>query len=378
MKAFFEKLYRLYILTRCILRFLFAGKACKVTNNTSKVIVVPTGKLGDVVCCTPVLSALRKYLPEAHIIVAGDTELHKPLLSNSSLVDDYINLKKKGAIKGIKKHKADAALVTGPSFVPTALLYIAGIQLVVAPKVIGGFSPFETRPYKILQKFIKTFDYKMGEYAPRERLKCIEPLGIVSDNTKKRLGFSENAEKKISQFFIDNKIDLEKDFVVGISPSAGNKIKEWPEERFAKVADYLIEKHQAKVVFTGGSNDKLKVQEVMNNIKNLESVINTQGQFNLDELKALISKLNLFISVDTGPIYIAEAFNVPTIDIVGPMDEKEQPPVGDKHKVVIPNRDEPALHILNARLYNRKEARRQIESITVDMVITEIDSLMSI
>ena len=36
--------------------------------------------------------------------------------------------------------------------------------------------------------------------------------------------------------------------------------------------------------------------------------------------------VHLFISVDTGPIYIAEAFNVPTVDIVGPVDENVQPP----------------------------------------------------
>ena len=58
--------------------------------------------------------------------------------------------------------------------------------------------------------------------------------------------------------------------------------------------------------------------------------VNTDGLFSLDELKALIQRLSLFISVDTGPIYIAEAFDVPTIDIIGPMDENEQPPRGEK------------------------------------------------
>jgi len=44
--------------------------------------------------------------------------------------------------------------------------------------------------------------------------------------------------------------------------------------------------------------------------------------------------MSLYVSADTGPIYIAEAFNVPTIDITGPVNENEQPPQGEKHKIV--------------------------------------------
>ena len=105
--------------------------------------------------------------------------------------------------------------------------------------------------------------------------------------------------------------------------------------------------------------------------------INTSGIFNIDELKALISKISLFISVDTGPIYIAEAFGVPSIDIIGPVDESEQPPVGTKHKIVyLRNRKEAAIHILNARMYDYAEAKRQIDGITTDMVFKEIDEIM--
>ena len=85
----------------------------------------------------------------------------------------------------------------------------------------------------------------------------------------------------------------------------------------------------------------------------------------------------MFISADTGPIYIAEAFDVPTVDIVGPMDEREQPPISPIHRIVVPpNRTKPQLHIMNARTYNREEAFRQVASITSAMVITETDALL--
>jgi len=343
-----------------------------VIFSPSSIIVVLTGKLGDIVCCTPVLRAIRKNLPNTRIIVAGTPNLVRPILADSGLADDYIKLEERGVIRRIKNYNADAALITGPSFTPAALLYVSGIKLVVAPKVVGGFSPSETRPYKILQYLIKTFPYRMGEYAPRERLKALEPLGIFEDDTTKKLVYSRDAEKRIKELFSEQEI-TKNDFLVGISPSAGNKIKEWPTERFAEVADYLTKKYKAKVFIVGGNNDYELAEKMKSSMRT--KTIDTTGM-RIDELKAFISRLNLFIAVDTGPIYIAEAFGVPTIDIVGPMDEREQPPVGRFHKVVKPDRKKPELHILNARVYNEKEALRQIFSISTQNVLKEVDKFM--
>ncbi len=370
------RLQRLWLLMRCIFVRILFGKAVNTPQDFSTIIVVLTGKLGDIVCGTPVLRAIRANLPNVRIIAVGGRVI-KSLLSDSDLADEYIDIEEKNISWKIKSYQADAAFVTGPSFIPSALLYSARIPLVVSARVEGGFSPSETWPYKILQHFIYTYPYKKGEYAPRERLRALESIGIVSNDTKKVLGFSDIADKKIDHFFVQSKIDIQKDFVVGITPSAGNKIKEWPEKRFAEVADYLVEKHKAKIVLIGGPDDKQKVQNVIKNIKNSKAIINTQGKFNVDELKSLISKLKLFIAVDTGPIYIAETFNIPTIDIVGPMNEKEQPPQGFIHRNVIPpEREKPELSVLNARLYNKEEAKKQTLSVTSTSVIEEIDKLI--
>lgn len=371
-----KRIYRLSLLARCLVASLFFGKATRAQSGLSAVIVVLTGKLGDIVCCTPVLRALRAHAPHARIIVAGAKVL-PALLKDSGLADDYLDLEERGVLARIREHNADAAIVLGPSFTSAALLYLSGIPLVVAPKVEGGYSPSETRLYKMLKKLITTFPYRMGEYAPRERLKALEPLGIFSDDTKKHLGFSETADTTAKQFFADNGIDLKRDFIVGISPSAGNKVKEWPEERFAEVADYLAEKYSAKVIITGSATDKEKIERVIGLLKPETKAVEASS-FTIDELKAFISKLKLFISVDTGPIYIAEAFGISTIDITGPIDEREQPPRGLLHRnVVPPHRSHPELFVLNAKEHNRGEALRQVNSITVSAVLHEIDLLIA-
>ncbi len=362
-----KRINNIWFLARCIIRALFYGKANKLPKNISRIIVVPAGKLGDIVCATPVLVALRRYFPNAHIIVAGENyNLLKPLLADSDLVDEYY----------LNNVKADVALLTGPSFESTAPLYLAGIPMIVAPEVLGGISPQNTRPYMLLKKFIKTYSYHIGKYAPRERLRCLEPLGVVTDDTTKRLGFSESASKKVDQFFTTHGINFSSDFIVGITPTAGHKIKEWPEERFAKVADYLITKYHAKVIIVGGPKDGQKVNNVVSLMGSQKEVVITTD-FNIDELKAFVSKLDMFISVDTGPIYIAEAFGIPTIDITGPIDENEQPPRGEMHRnVVPPKRSRPELYVLNAKSYDKAEALRQTLSITSEMVEKEIDILI--
>lgn len=373
----FSRLERIFLLIICLARIVQKGPATKKPEKISRIMIVPTGKLGDLVCNTPVIFSTRKSFPNAKIIAAGNSKLCREVFSESGLVDEYLDLVSPGAVSRVKNAAADVALVTGPAFSFVAKVFAAGVPFVVAPSVVGGFSPAETRLYKILKKFIETFPYRIDAYAPRERLKVMEKVGVFSDDTRKHLGFSSTAEEKIKKFFSENKINPEKDFVVAISPTAGNKIKEWPEDRFAEVADHLVTKYQAKIIILGGPNDKEKVKKTASSMKSQSGALEVTN-LNIDELKALVSKLSLFVAVDTGPIYVAEAFGVATVDIVGPVDERVQPPQGAIHiNVVPPRRSAAELSILNARFYNKSEAVRQTLSITALHVINAVDSLLN-
>ena len=305
-----------------------------------------------------------------------NTGKNKEILAYSGLSDGFLSLKSLREMKyGIKKYKIDTIVFTGPSFRELAYAYLSGVKTIITPNVIGGFCPQQTRSYHLLSKFMTTTEFRFGKYAPLERLKTLEPLGIIDNDTKKHLGFSERALEKINKSFIDNQIDIEKDFIVGISPSVGNEIKEWPVERFVEVANYVAQKYNAVIVIIGGPNDKKCSEEMKDSLNKDVRYIDTT-EVSIDEMKALISKLNLFISVDTGPIYIAEAFNIPTVDILGPMDENEQPPRGRLNRVVKIDRKSAELHIMNARMYDKIKAKRQTDGITPRMVIDEIDLLM--
>ena len=340
------------------------------------ILLVAAGKLGDVVCTTPVMQAVRQNLPQARLYVEDASGLNEKLLADTQLADGFLALP--GIFQSVRILRAaniDTVCMTGPSFRYLAIALIARVPNIITPHVRGGFCPQQTYPYRHLLRFVSIFPFRFGAYAPRERLRVLEPLGIHSDDTTKQLSYSDEARKNADAFLLAHDL-TEKEFAV-ISPSAGNKIKNWPADRFARVAEHFVGEGMPVVVI-GGPRDTEEVAAMMRAVEKPGGIIDASGKFSIDELKAFIARAGLFVAVDTGPIYIAEAFGVPTVDIVGPMDEREQPPISSIHKVVVPQRDVAAIHIMNARVYDEQEALRQTNSIVVDAVTKAADELLAV
>lgn len=378
------RLYNVMVLVACYAYFCLRGRATHINENPSIIIVFHRGKLGDMVCATPVFRAIRLSYPNAKIILLGTEKSHninKALLEGNgdvSVCDFISDVNVFAAAKKIKTYDADYAMTLTPAYRELAALYLSGIKAIAAPKVEGGYSPYETKPYKILRKLLLSVPHQMGSYAPREYLRLLEPLGIYKDDTRKHVYFSPEAIAKANQIISQNNSDKIHSAKVAIAVGAGNEIKKWPTEYFLELIKQIVSGYHATVYLIGNDRDDQIARAILDSGVGPEikkCIVNTCGQLSLDELKAFISVMDVFIGVDTGPIYIAEALNIATIDIVGPMDEKEQPPTGLRHKVVVPARTRPELHIMNARVYDKVEARRQVESITPEMVIKAFQEL---
>jgi len=373
-----NKVKNLFIYILCLFFYVFKGRADKFLEEGDFLVVQPA-KLGDMICTTPVFRALKLEYPEFKVIVMGD-KINKDILECNPYVDEYIIYDKSfwNTINVLKKYKIRGAFLMTPYFSILSMMYLSGINFIVTPKVVGGISPYMSRLYVRLSNLIAVIsEHRMRHYAPGEYLNMLKVVGIKNNDIKKILKYSnQGMDSVLNKFNVLKNEDL---FVV-IAPGAGNSIKEWPADRFGEVANWILNKFNKSYIFIiGSSKDKYLVKKMMNNINNnyIERVVNTVGDLSIDELKALISKMSLFISADTGPIYIAEAFNIPTIDIVGPVDENVQPPKGRIHKLVIPKRTKSELYIMNARNYNKEEALRQVNSILTKSVIKEVNKLLN-
>ncbi|MEE9118705.1 MAG: glycosyltransferase family 9 protein, partial [Calditrichia bacterium] len=147
--------------------------------------------------------------------------------------------------------------------------------------------------------------------------------------------FDEDREF-VSDFLAQNNIS-DKDLLIGLNPGAFRSSRCWFNERWAQLADWLIEEYGSKVIITGGESEREMINEIVNSMKKKSAIIATD--FTLKQLAALLEKLNLFITNDTGPMHIATAMQTPLIAIFGPGDVYRVPPYCQRDRAVILRKD---------------------------------------
>lgn len=121
--------------------------------------------------------------------------------------------------------------------------------------------------------------------------------------------------------------------LVGVHASGGRAIKQWPPERFGEVARGLAESRGATVVLTGSASDRPLVDATRRAIGSAR-VVDLCGSLDLLTLAAVLEKLDVYISGDTGPMHLAAAVGTPVVGIFGPSDPARYAPGGSRHRVV--------------------------------------------
>ena len=343
-----------------------------------KILIIQTAKIGDVVCSTPVFREIKKHYPESFLSVLV-IPLVKGVLVNNPYIDEIILLdrKKYSGIKGIlklikkiKKQQYDWSFSLLPGALNNIIPFWVGI-----PNRVVTISKYATKTTKIVSIFSNyKIEYKRHTLALAHYLNLLKFIGITNANKKKEIFITKEQKIKSSQFLRKYNLKQE-EFLVGISVSAGNKFKEWSQEKFAQLADRLIENHNVKIIFFGSDldcNEIIKTQDMMKN-----KSINSSKQFSLSEIPALFKHLNLFISVDTGSLYIANAMNVPAVDIAGPIDIYEQPPLGDKCEIVQKKMScVPCSFIIPPARFCKKGHMRCIKEISVNDVYIAVKKIL--
>jgi ADP-heptose:LPS heptosyltransferase len=201
-------------------------------------------------------------------------------------------------------------------------------------------------------------------------MKMLEFLDIHTDNISKEVYKSPNADRKVLGL-LNSKLKTQNPKLIGIAVSSGNKLKELGVKITVSLVNELINDLNLSIVLIGSEADKNTAQEILNMSIKKDAVIDSTGVFSLSELPALIERLSLFIGVDTGITYMADALSVPLIDIAGPSDMSDQRPLGEK--TIIIQKDiscVPCSHAFNAP-YSCKRGDRVCITMVSASEITE-------
>jgi lipopolysaccharide heptosyltransferase II len=159
----------------------------------------------------------------------------------------------------------------------------------------------------------------------------LNAVGIPANEVEYKLPVSYHDRKTIDEIMKQHGISGVKS-LIAINPVAKWETKLWPKERFARLADMMIDEYDAKIIFTGGSEDRLIIQDIMSVMKGW--ALNLAGHTNLKMLAALYEKTALVISTDTGPMHLAAAMGTPVVAIFGPTAPWRTGPYGSGHRVV--------------------------------------------
>lgn len=355
----------------------------KNLKNPWRILVISPVKIGDLVCSTPIFREIKKVFPKSYlgvVLLADSTQriTSYQLLKNNPYIDKIILPDKKRGTKIIGLLKL-IKVIYQQRYDWSFTLSIGMIEKIIPlwsiiPYRVMSISKYATRTSKLLN-FTGTYksEIKLHTLALRHYLNLLNFIGIKEFDEKKEI-FIKPVEKKRAVQFLKSHYLTPEDFLIGIAVTAGNKLKEWSPKKFSRLADRLVKELKAKIIFIGGPNDKKAISFVQSIMK--EKSVDSSQSLSLLELAALLKYLNIFISVDTGPLYMANAMGTSVVDIAGPIDIYEQPPLGDKCAIVQKKLPcVPCSFVTKTARFCKEGHRQCVEDISVDDVFGVVERL---
>ncbi len=111
--------------------------------------------------------------------------------------------------------------------------------------------------------------------------------------------------------------------LVVLHVSAGNPFRRWPEPFFAETAAALAAGNpRRRLVLSSGPSDREAASRIAADARTRLGAsagrIIDLGEFDLQELRALVGRSRLFVGGDTGPLHIAASTDTPVVGIYGP------------------------------------------------------------
>ena len=92
--------------------------------------------------------------------------------------------------------------------------------------------------------------------------------------------------------------------------------KEWPLERWIAVSDAIATRHGLQPVWTGAQHDAQRMRETAE--RAVVQPVQAAGVLGLAAISCLLSRVRLYLGVDTAVTHMAAACNVPIVALYGP------------------------------------------------------------
>ena len=289
-------------------------------NDINRVVVRMPNWVGDAVMAVPALRELRQLLPQAHITAVSRSGA-ADILIDADFLDEVLVYDRRGPASAWtqarewRRRSFDLALLFQNAFEAAVIAFLAGVATRIGYQTERrGFLLTHSLPLPTWKDERHESFYYLNTVAELERL-LTGKSGAETTAPRFDLSVSNGRKQEALGFLQDQGARMSAPLAVLCPGSINSRAKRWPAERYAELADRLVE--SGVTVALIGSPGELDVsKEVSENAHH--RLIMLTGKTTVAEATAIISIADILITNDTGPAHIGAALQTPTVVIFGP------------------------------------------------------------
>ena len=281
--------------------------------------------IGDVVFTTPLIRAIRRQYPDAHLSYLVEPHALPVVRGNPHLTDIIVAPRRTGLARvaddlrlaaRLRRARFDVAIDLHGGPRAAWLTWATGAPVRVGYRIAG-------RTWMYTHRVERAPD--LGpRHSVLNQWDLLAPLGIgPADPARDAIDIARDpqAAAAVDRRLRDLGIQPDTDVAV-IHVSAGNPFRRWPIESFVELVVRLASADsRRRILLTSGPSERAAASRVADaaraRLGSAEQVPDT-ADFSLAELRALVERAAVYIGGDSGPLHVASATTAPIVALFGP------------------------------------------------------------
>jgi asparagine synthase (glutamine-hydrolysing) len=317
------------------------GTRIVVNETPKKILIVNLGGIGDIIMMVPFVKAMRDYYRDAQIdllTIPRSVGISASVPGFNNIFTIPLKFKKPSpfsllqlawSIKKVRDRKYDVLINLREVQTESGKSKMKLLTRLIAPKLSIGRDIEGRGNFYDFPVFEKLSEHKNEVDLT---LKLLAPLGIVKfDRTISYPVFDE--DKLFVQNMLKERGISDSDLLIGLNPGAFRPSRRWPANYWVSLIRLLSERYKNAKFFITGETSELSF---VNQMKISDNVIITNGTLSFGQIAALLQRLALYITNDTGPMHLGAAVGTKVVAIFGPGDSDRYTPAvpAEQYRVV--------------------------------------------
>jgi ADP-heptose:LPS heptosyltransferase len=288
--------------------------------------------LGDLLCTVPAFRSLRRCYPHAEITLIG-LPWAAEFVKRMPYLDRFVAFP---GYEGVREVPYSAKVTRAFLAEAHATGYDIALQMHGNGHVTNGF--VAALGAKISLGYRRGADdrlsfnllYDQGQHEVLRWLRLVSALGAPVDDRRSEF-LTTNADRQRAAKLLSRAAPSGP--LVALHVGSKDEARRWSPERFAAVGDALIERFGAQVVLTGSAAEGELTAAVQRAMRH--PALNLAGTTDLGTFAALLRRVDLLLSNDTGASHLAAATRTPSVVLFGPSRPEEWAPLDRRlHRVI--------------------------------------------